>query len=331
MKLRLNAQSSLPKYRQIIKSVEDALLDGKLKKGDKLPSLNTIKITHKVSRDTVLAAFNELKNRGIITSSVGRGYYISSEEVAIQQKVFVLFDELNAFKEDLYNSLVSELGQHVQVDVYFHHFNQSFFNKIIYENLGEYSNYVIMPAQLSKALVAIEALPKEKVFILDQLQPDLASYPAVYQNFEKNVFEGLYPLLDKIKSYQQLNLIFTEKKQPLGILHGFLQFCTTNAITYQVVDTFTEAIFQQHNAYFVLEDKPLIQIIKQMKLHNYQFIKDIGLIAYNDSMLKEVLEGGITTISTDFKQMGKRLAQMILQQERIQLSNPSTLILRKSI
>lgn len=55
MKLRLNAQSSLPKYRQIIKSVEDALLDGKLKKGDKLPSLNTIKTTHKVSRDTVLA------------------------------------------------------------------------------------------------------------------------------------------------------------------------------------------------------------------------------------------------------------------------------------
>ncbi|WP_367889168.1 hypothetical protein [Polaribacter filamentus] len=48
-------------------------------------------------------------------------------------------------------------------------------------------------------------------------------------------------------------------------------------------------------------------------------------------MLKEVVEDGITTISTDFNLMGERLAQMILNNEQVKIENPSSLILRKSI
>ena len=90
-----------PKYKQIIASIEDAILNGVLKKGDKLPSLNRIKDQHSLSRDTVLTAFNELKTRGIIQSIVGKGYYITSENVEVNQKIFLLFDEFNSFKEDL--------------------------------------------------------------------------------------------------------------------------------------------------------------------------------------------------------------------------------------
>ena len=96
--VHVNNKSSLPKYRQIVKSVEEALLSGQLKKGDKLPSLNKIKTQHSVSRDTVLMAFNELKNRGIINSIVGKGYYISSKDVKVSQKVLPLFDELWSIK-----------------------------------------------------------------------------------------------------------------------------------------------------------------------------------------------------------------------------------------
>ena len=52
-------KSSTPKYKQIITCVENAIINGTLKKGDKLPSLNSIKSQHFLSRDTVLSAFNE--------------------------------------------------------------------------------------------------------------------------------------------------------------------------------------------------------------------------------------------------------------------------------
>ena len=45
----INIESGAPKYKQIVGSIEDAIHNGILKKGDKLPSLNSIKIKHHLS------------------------------------------------------------------------------------------------------------------------------------------------------------------------------------------------------------------------------------------------------------------------------------------
>ena len=107
--IRIESKIGIPKYKQIINSIEDMISSGVLKKGDQIPSVNKIKNEHNLSRDTVLMAFNELKNRGIIQSVVGKGYYVTSENVNVSQKIFLLFDELNSFKEDLYNSFLENL------------------------------------------------------------------------------------------------------------------------------------------------------------------------------------------------------------------------------
>ena len=161
----LQKDSKAPKYKQIVNAVESAIMDGLLKKDDKLPSLNVIKNDNSLSRDTVLTAFNELKNRGIIHSVVGKGYYVSTENIVVQQKIFVLFDELNSFKEDLYNAFLQNLGDHIQVDIFFHHFNTDIFEKLINDNIGNYSSYVIMPANLLGTEKTIKNLPKDKVYI----------------------------------------------------------------------------------------------------------------------------------------------------------------------
>ena len=59
--------------------------------------------------------------------------------------------------------------------------------------------------------------------------------------------------------------------------------------------------------------------------------KDVGLISYNDTILKEILEGGITTISTDFKKMGKALAKIIFEKKKVTIENPNDLIVRNSL
>src|SRR5680860_856636 len=105
----IDSKSSKPKYRQIINSVYNAIERKMLKKGDKIPSINQICSDFNLSRDTVMVAFNELKAKGILLSQPGKGYYIASIDIQHEEKIFVLFDEMNAFKEDLYNSLMNTL------------------------------------------------------------------------------------------------------------------------------------------------------------------------------------------------------------------------------
>ena len=320
-----------PKYKQIVASIEGAIINGDLKKGNKLPSLNAIKIKHKLSRDTVLTAFNELKNRGIIHSVVGKGYYVSSEDVLVKQKIFVLFDELNSFKEDLYNSLLSNLGDKIQVDIFFHHFNNGIFKKLINDNTGGYSYYVIMPANLKDTKTTIQNLPNNKVYILDQVPSELKAFPAVYQDFEKDIQQGLFTGLQAIKKYNKLVLLFSDIKQPTQLLDGFINFCNNYKMNYEIEESIDNKTPVKGELYLVFEDKDLIKVIKKTKEQKLVISKDIGIISYNDTLLKEVVAEGITTISTDFNLMGKTLAEMILKNTQKSIANPSKLILRNSI
>ena len=329
--ISVDAHLGAPKYRQIVTSVEEGLMNGLLKKGDKLPSINSIRDKFSLSRDTVLMAFSELKARGIVESVSGKGYYIKSDNIKIKQKIFVLFDELNAFKEDLYNSFLENLQEDIQVDIFFHHFSFEVFSKHIYDSVGNYNHYVIMPANLPHTNTVIEKLPNEKVFILDQTHEELKHYPSIHQNFQNDIYKSLKQALPRLGKYDKLVLLFPDSKQPLGMLNGFQKFRKETQFNHEVIKTLEGRNLQKGEAYLILDDRDLIVLIKKIKETNLEIGKDIGIISYNDTLLKEIVEGGITTISTDFKLMGKRLAEMIAKNERFQIENPNALIVRNSL
>ncbi|MDG1730760.1 MAG: GntR family transcriptional regulator [Algibacter sp.] len=329
--ITIKKKIGVPKYKQIINSIEDAIVSGTLKKGDQIPSINTVKDNNNLSRDTVLTAFNELKSRGIIHSIVGKGYYVSSENVNVTQKIFLLFDELNSFKEDLYNAFLEHLGENIQVDIFFHHFNKNIFSKLIHDNSGDYNYYVIMPANLKGTSEFIALLLQEKVYILDQVHDDLLDYPSIYQNFEKDIFNNLTNALHLIVRYNKLILVFSEAKQPEGMLKGFELFCASNTLNFEVIQSLKDRMLKKGELYIIPDDKSLLRIIKKIKSEELKLAIDIGIISYNDTLLKEIVEGGITTISTDFNLMGKRLAEMILNKEQLKIENPNNLIIRNSL
>ncbi|PQJ69274.1 GntR family transcriptional regulator [Polaribacter butkevichii] len=329
--IEIKNKIGVPKYKQIIRNIEDAINNGQLKKGDKLPSINEIKKLNKLSRDTVLTAFNELKNRGIIKPVVGKGYYVSSENIDVQQKIFLLFDELNSFKEDLYNSFLENLTPNIQVDIFFHHFNETIFKKLIQDNAGDYHAYVIMPANFKNTSSTIDVLPKEKVYILDQIHEDLEDYSSIYQNFEKTIYTNLQTISKSIKKYQKLNFIALNHNQPKTLIKGFIKFCEEKNIPFEIVEKTSEQLLIKGELFIIPDDKSLLRIIKKMKKQNFVLGQDIGVLSFNDTILHEIVEGGITTITTDFNKMGKRLAQMILNKEQIKIENPNKLIIRNSI
>lgn len=231
----------------------------------------------------------------------------------------------------MYNSFLENLNHNIEVDIYFHHFNETIFQKLIRDNAGDYNSYVIMPANFQNTIHTIQLLPKDKVYILDQIHKDLKDFPSVYQNFEKAIYNNLNNASEYISKYKKLKLVFSELKQPKGILKGFTKFCEEKLIPYEILKKIEDNSLEKDELYILLDDKSLLKIIKKMKMQNFSLAKDIGVISYNDTLLKEIVEGGITTITTDFNEMGKNLAKMILNKENKKIENPNKLIIRNSI
>ena len=329
--IQIDDTLGIPKYRQIINSIYQGILNGHLKVGDKIPSLNQICTEFDLSRDTVMVAFNELKAKGIISSIPGKGYYVNSAEVNVDQRIFLLFDELNAFKEDVYTSFLNNLDIKSNVDIYFHHFNLQLFKDLIVEASGKYTSYVIMPATFDYTADILANLPKDNVYILDRLKADLAAYPVIYQDFEADVYNALEAGQDLLEKYKKLVMVFPGGKEPEGRMIGFKKYCEEKGIQFEIVRSLINRSIQKGEAYFVPSDRNLVKLVKMAAENNFSLGEDFGIVSFNDTMLKEVVAGGITTISTDFVLMGKALAEMVSERTKAQLSNPAALIRRKSL
>jgi DNA-binding transcriptional regulator YhcF (GntR family) len=329
--IKIDPKSALPKYRQIINSVLQAIEKKVLKKGDQIPSINQVCSEFNLSRDTVMLAFSELKSKKILHSQPGKGYYILTTEFQPEENIFVLFDELNAFKEDLYNSLISNLKGKANVDIYFHHFNYKVFKNLISDSAGHFTSYVIMPATFENSSILLSKIPRERVFILDRLKADLKAYPVVYQDFENDFFDALTQGSELLKKYRKLVFVNQGGKEPHERVRGFERFCNLNGFEHQVIKSIDGIRPELYEVYFLTSDRDMVEIVKTAKNYNFKIGKKFGIVSFNDTMLKEVVAGGITTISTDFTEMGKTLADMVLNRKNIQVRNPSKLIVRNSL
>ena len=327
----IDLKSSKPKYRQIIDSVYNGIEKRWLKTGDKVPSINQICSDFNLSRDTVMFAFNELKSRGVLMAQPGKGYYIATTEIQYKEKIFVLFDELNAFKEDLYNSLINSLKSKANVEVYFHHFNYKVYKNLIAESIGKYTSYIIMPATFDNTQHLITKIPKDKVYILDRLKPNLKKYPVVYQDFKQDFYDALTEGIPLLRKYRKLVFVNPGGKEPVERVVAFEEFCEVNKFNYEVIKSLNGVRPSLYEVYFLLSDRDLVELVKITKYNNYKVGKKFGIVSFNDTMLKEVVLGGITTISTDFVAMGKTLAEMVLDRKKDQIRNPSHLMVRKSL
>lgn len=329
--ISIQENSGLPKYKQIILSIEKSIENGVLKKNDKLPSITKVALEFDLSRDTILLAYDNLKKRGIIYAVFGKGYYVRSSEIAIKQRVFLLFDELNSFKEDLYNSFILHMGQDAQIDIFFHHFNSKVFERHINESNGNYTKYMIMPTNLENAATYISVLPEKEVYIVDQTNEELKKYPAVYQNFKKDIYNGLQKGKSRLKKYDKLILIFSGFTIPVGIKEGFLNFSNDFNFECEVITEFKDRTIQKGEVYIIPNDRDLVSVIEKSKLQKLKLGKDFGIISYNETPLKKLVKNGITTISTNFEAMGEILAQLTFNSKKSQIENKSNLIIRGSL
>lgn len=73
----LSEQNKLPLHRQLYEALRRAMLDGKLTAGERLPSSRELTQDLAMSRNTVVAALNQLAVEGYLVSRVGSGTFVN--------------------------------------------------------------------------------------------------------------------------------------------------------------------------------------------------------------------------------------------------------------
>ncbi|WP_044171522.1 GntR family transcriptional regulator [Flectobacillus major] len=335
--IRVDDISATPKYLQIVHSTIKGIELGHIMVNDRLPSINEVSFELDVSRDTVEKSYRQLKHMGILESVPSKGYYIKNTDFEKPVKVLLLFNKLSAHKKIIFDAFVKELGQQVAIDFYVYNNDFSLFKKVLTAKKDEdYSHFVIIPYFLDdngKVEEVVNMIPKEKLIILDKMVSGVhGEYGAVFENFEQDIYMALCQVVDRLRNYSKLKLMFPRNScYPQEIRTGFLNFCQDYAFEASVVDNIKYEDVQEGEVYINLMEDDLVILIKKILNNNLKIGQQVGIISYNETPLKEIILDGITTISTNFKEMGKTAARLILEKDKSHIANQFEVNLRKSL
>ncbi|RZJ58121.1 MAG: GntR family transcriptional regulator [Hymenobacter sp.] len=334
--LQFNPAAMTHKSTQIVQSIVADIERGTLRHGERLPSLCQLSTEYEVGRDTVERAYRTLKAQGHCTSRQGSGYYVQAPAPA-KLRVLLIFNTLSSCNKEVYYAFLEALGDQAKVDLQIHHYSSRCLRQILEQNLGHYNCYVVMPhfapaEKLADCQAALTLVPASQLVLLDKNMPSLAANCLrVFQDFNRDIFAALEDLRDLLAKYQRLVLVLPngQNSYPDEISWGFRTFCLMHQLVYAVQCSDARETPRCATAYITVETTDLAELIKEARHQAYILGADIGLLSFNETPLKELLD--ITVITTDFEAMGRTTAQLLLAKKQVTVRNPFYTIRRTSL
>ena len=160
-----------------LSALNDKISAGKLKINEKIPSINSLSEEFGLSRDTVEKAYNLLKDRSIITSVKGKGFYVTKTPLISRINILFLVNKLSVYKMRIYNSFLNAIGEAAHTDLHIYHCDESLFLNLLSQAEKAYDYYVIMPHFKTSSLrhvsttadvtKALNEIPKHTLVVLD--------------------------------------------------------------------------------------------------------------------------------------------------------------------
>ena len=325
-----------PKYLQIYNSIVMGVENHDILPGDKLPSIYELCAHFDVAKGTVEKAYDLLKANEIIRAVRGKGYYINHTRVGGTPKILLLFNKLSAHKKLIYDAFVERVGAEATIDFYIYNNDFRLFADLLERHIVGYTHYVIIPHfydRSEQAAKLIDRLPKHKLVLLDKLLEGITgNYSAVYQHFEKDLMMALAETLPLLRKYTTINILFPNNTYlPRAILNGFYRFCYEHQFEGRVLPDMQKEEIKAGNVYINLIEEDLYAVIKKVKETSCRVGEEVGILSYNETLLKELLLDGITVVSTDFAEMGRTAAELVLGDTPRHIENPFRLVVRKSL
>ena len=286
-KATFGQQSS--KVTQLADNLSQAISRKEFLEGDSLPSINQLSAQYGVSRDTVFKAFLDLRERGLIDSTPGKGYYVTSQVT----NVLLLLDQYTPFKEALYNSFVKHLPINYKVDLLFHQYNERLFNTIIRESIGKYNKYIVMNFDNEKFSTALNKINPARLLLLDFGKFEKEKYFYICQDFDESFYQALLALKERMHRYRQIVFLFSKGlKHPQSSKDYFIRFCEEQGFSYEIQEDIENLVVRKETAYIAIKQQDVVKAVKQGRLEGLKCGKDFGLLAYNDIPSYEVIDEG---------------------------------------
>lgn len=167
-RLTPRAPHALPKVRQLYLALYEAITSGELASGQQLPSSRELSKRLPVGRNTVIAAYAQLQDEGLISTDGRRGTRVVHERVSSGQKALPAVDQTSACLSD--RSRCAEEGEHDFVDL----------------APGMPDPELFPQASWRRALAVASRLPGDTLGYrrapLAQLQTAIARYLAIYRS-----------------------------------------------------------------------------------------------------------------------------------------------------
>lgn len=330
--LDLQSIASYSKHDQFVQGMINAIDEKIVVPGSRLPTINELINELHFARETVVKGYKALIRRGLVESKGRKGYFVSSGNTGQIAKVALMMYLMDSFQEQFYRAFRDELGHQVQIDIFFHHGNITIFETILNIIKGKYSMYVISPIPHPKTKELLNQVPRSRLIMFDRFEPIGGDFNYVCQEFEKSSYEAFAALADNIKKFDEMIFFHTsDSLDPVEIIKSYKRFAKNYQVKATIKPHYVPGSVTKGKVYFSLNNAELWEILDDCKTAKLKPGKDIGILSHNDEPVKKLLVDGITTFSTDFGLMGKKVAQAILKRHSVQEIIPTTLAKRKSL
>ena len=86
MSMKLIQNSGIPIYQQIADAFRQDILAGKVKQGEYLPSIRGLAKELKISVITIMKAYEQLEEEGLVTAIQGKGFCVNAQDSQMLQE-----------------------------------------------------------------------------------------------------------------------------------------------------------------------------------------------------------------------------------------------------
>ena len=323
---KIDNTSPKTKFQQLVEQFRNAILTKELKKGERLLSVNELMKSCKVSRDTVVKVYNELKAQNLVIAAPQKGYFVAENN----KRLLLVLDTFKAYKEELYDSIISHMPDDYEVELVFHHYNIELLESVLNQGMPRCSCCAVMSFDHPGVPILMNKIARDKLLIIDwNIRMEEASF--IGQDFNKALYNNFSDHAVHLQKYKKWVYVYPHfTYHPASSLTSFSDFCNKHNIDHEI-KTDLKFAPQQGELYLLVSDRTLALLLNQIQDKNLQIGEDVGILSYNETPLKKYVRNGISVISTDFKEMGKQIALWTKSNRPISLTIPTTITLRDSL
>lgn len=332
--------STTPLYKQFTDFVVACIRNGVFQPGEMLPSISAMSIRTGISKETIVKGYTYLVQKEVLVSHKGKGYYIKNSFLTGMKSVIILMDKMSQHQQDIMEGFFSAVGTSVETTIRMHYQDPELLENLVEASVGHYDWYILFlhfpnkPSCRDIIASQIEKIPKHKLILVDHLVDYApADCGASFQSIETDVPEALKSVIADIRKYRRLLYM------PLSIslykdiiAESIRHFCGEYGIEMEMLEQTPNQV-EKGDLFFVSGaqlDRNLSNLINVFLASGLEIGKDLGLICYNEFPLNEFILGGLTSLSVDFRDMGRKAGEMVMSGDLSQIRCHASLIRRRT-